>query len=161
MIVIYDEHGGCYDHIMPPTNAVPPGTGWTLPVPSWFGFNRFGVRVPAILICPYVAAGTIFRPAGYGTGNNVTPYDHTSVLATINERFGTTPLTHRVAAAPSLADVLTLSPANPNNGPQSVTAPTPVDPVASMAIASTAPHQWDPAMVALMLRAGLKVPLKL
>ena len=159
LIVIYDEHGGCYDHMMPPTNAVAPGTGWTLPTPSWFGFNRFGVRVPALLISPYVPAGTIFRPAGYAY-NQVTPYDHTSVLATINERFGTSPLTNRVAAAPSLGDVLTLTSNNLNNGPGSVTPPAPADPAKSLAIASAAPHQWDPAMVALMVRGGLKIPLK-
>jgi len=159
LIVIYDEHGGCYDHMMPPTNAVAPGAGWTLPTPSWFGFNRFGVRVPAMLICPYVQARTIFRPANY-VYNQVTPYDHTSVLATINERFGTAALTNRVAAAPSLSNVLTLSTSNPNNGPQTVTAPTPPDPAKSLAIASGAPHQWDPALVALMLRLGLNVPPK-
>ena len=159
LIVIYDEHGGCYDHMMPPTNAVPPGEGWTLPTPSWFGFNRFGVRVPAMLISPYVPAGTIFRPANYAY-NQVTPYDHTSVLATINERFGTSPLTNRVAAAPSLSSVLTQPSSSPNNGPSSVTPPTPSNPAASLAIAAAAPHQWDPAMVALMLRAGITVPLK-
>jgi phospholipase C len=162
LIVTYDEHGGCYDHMMPPTNAVAPGAGWTLPTPSWFGFDRFGVRVPALLISPFVPAQTVFRPAGYANSgfSQVTPYDHTSILATINERFGTAPLTKRVAAAPSLSDVLTLSPTNPNNGPASVTPPTPVNPAASLAIASAAPHQWDPAMVALMLDAGIKVPPK-
>jgi phospholipase C len=109
-----------------------------------------------MLICPYVAAGTIFRPANY-VYNQVTPYDHTSVLATINEKFGTAPLTNRVTAAPSLSDVLTLSTTNPNNGPQSVTPPTPADSASSLAIASAAPHQWDAALVALMARLGLKV----
>lgn len=112
-----------------------------------------------MLISPYVPAGTIFRPSGYAY-NQGTPYDHTSVLATINERFGTAPLTNRVAAAPSLGDVLTLSSNNLNNGPASVTAPVPTDPAKSLAIASAAAHQWDPAMVSLMLRGGLKIPAK-
>ena len=64
------------------------------------------------------------------------------------------------AAAPSLGDVLTLTSSNLNNGPSSVTPPAPVDPAKSLAIASAAPHQWDPAMVALMTRGGLKIPLK-
>lgn len=157
LIVIYDEHGGCYDHMMPPTNAKAPGTGWTLPTPSWFGFNRFGVRVPALLICPYVPAGTIFRPAGYVYGQ-VTPYDHTSVIATLDERFGIGTLTARDASAPSVGDVLTLSSNNPNNGPSSVTPPTPANPAASLAIAKAARHQYDPAMLALMIDGGIQVP---
>ncbi len=44
LIVTYDEHGGCYDHMMPAFNATPPGKGWTLPKTSWFPFYRFGVR---------------------------------------------------------------------------------------------------------------------
>lgn len=159
LIVIYDEHGGCYDHMMPPTNAKPPGTGWTLPTPSWFGFNRFGARVPALLICPYVPPGTIFRPAGYAY-NQVPPYDHTSVIATLNERFGIGNLTARDAAAPSLGDLLTLSASNPNNGPPSVTPPTPSNPTASEPIAQSARHQYDPATVALAIEGGITVPRK-
>jgi phospholipase C len=163
LLVIYDEHGGCYDHMMPPTNATAPGQGWTLPTPSWFGFNRFGVRVPALLICPFVPAGIIFRPAGYANGgyNRVIPYDHTTVIATLNERFNVGTLTARDAAAPSLGDVLTLPSSTANNGPAHVTPPTPSDPAASLAIAKTAPHQYDPALVALMLEAGIRVPPKL
>jgi phospholipase C len=59
------------------------------------------VRVPAVLVSPLIAAGTVYRSAG--------PIDHTSVLKTIQERWGTASLTARDAAAASLADVLTLA----------------------------------------------------
>ncbi len=100
LIVSYDEHGGNYDHVPPPTGATPPGDGSV----GQFGFDftRFGVRVPAVLVSPRIAPGTVFRPA---TG----VVDHTSVLKTLQERFGLAPLTARDRAAASLGDVLTLT----------------------------------------------------
>ena len=99
LIITYDEHGGNYDHVAPPANATPPGDG-TVGEHS-FDFTRFGLRVPAVLVSPLIAAGTVFRGPG--------PIDHTSVLATIAERWGTDPLTARDRAAASLADAITLT----------------------------------------------------
>ena len=61
LIITYDEHGGCYDHVAPPDGAVPPddsagGFG--------FDFTRFGVRVPAVLISPLINPGANFPPVG-------------------------------------------------------------------------------------------------
>src|SRR5207253_4469857 len=54
-------------------------------------------------ISPFIQAGTICRPAGW------TPFDHTSILATIRNCFRLdAPLTARDAAAPDLSCVLTL-----------------------------------------------------
>jgi len=62
-----------------------------------FDFTQFGVRVPAVLVSPLIEAGTVFRvPAG------TTPIDHTSMLKTVQERWGLPSLTARDAAAPSL-----------------------------------------------------------
>jgi phospholipase C len=99
LIITYDEAGGNYDHVPPPANATPPGDGTVGEL--GFDFTRFGVRVPAVMVSPLIAAGTIYRGAG--------PIDHTSVLKTIQERWGTATLTARDAAAASLGDVLTLS----------------------------------------------------
>jgi phospholipase C len=120
LIITYDEHGGNYDHVAPPMDATPPGDGT---VGEWgFDFTRFGVRVPALLISPLIAAGTVFRATtGY--------IDHTSVLKTIAERWNTKPLTNRDNAAASLGDVLTLAVARTD------------DPIAGVTIpVSTAPH---------------------
>jgi phospholipase C len=47
LIVTYDEHGGCYDHVPPPSGAVSPDTS----VGEYgFDFTRFGPRVPAVLV---------------------------------------------------------------------------------------------------------------
>lgn len=114
LIVTYDEHGGCYDHAAPPP-AVPPGG----PYPDGFRFDRYGVRVPALLISPYIAPGTVIRPGGS------TPFDHCSVQATLHRLFDLgEPLTPRVAAAPDLLSALSLE--GPDNmGPPEVPAVRP------------------------------------
>lgn len=100
LIIVYDEHGGCYDHVPPPENAVAPDNS---PGENGFDFKRFGVRVPAVLVSPLIAAGTVYRSP------SSTPFDHTSILATLEKRFGVAPLTARDAAAPDLGGVLTLA----------------------------------------------------
>jgi phospholipase C len=116
LIITYDEHGGLYDHVAPPTNAVAPDT---TPGEDGFDFTRFGVRVPAVLVSPLIAKGTIFNvPAG------TMPIDHTSVLKTIEVRWGLQPLTARDAAAPDLGDVLTLTEPRPDDPLEGVSPPT-------------------------------------
>lgn len=101
LIITYDEHGGCYDHVAPP-KAVCPEPG----CPSGqqgFMFNRFGIRVPCVLVNPYIPKGLIARPEGY------TPFDHTSIIKTIQNCFGLDPyLTERSKAAPDFSCVLQL-----------------------------------------------------
>ena len=101
LIITYDEHGGCYDHVPPPQGATPPDNS----VGEYgFDFKRFGVRVPAVLVSPRIAAGTVFNvPAGS------MPIDHTSILKTIETRWGLPALTARDAAAPHLGACLTLA----------------------------------------------------
>jgi phospholipase C len=99
-VLTYDEHGGCYDHVPPPWGATPPDNSAG---EFGFGFDRFGVRVPTVLVSPLIAPGTVYRvPAG-------TPLDHTSVLKTVEQRWNLPPLTARDAAAPGIGDVLTLA----------------------------------------------------
>jgi phospholipase C len=140
LIVTYDEHGGCYDHVIPPA-ATPPGLTdlpYTSAVPP-FGFARFGPRVPAVLIAPFVAKGSVIRPPGFAyvqgnptsTTNGVIPFDHTSIIASVIEWLdattaydGPSHLSARDAAAPTLASALTLTAPNLNNGPSSVPLPS-------------------------------------
>lgn len=100
LIITHDEHGGCFDHVPPPSNATPPqpGTG-----DGGFDFKRLGVRVPFLLVSPYVPKGSVFRaPAGK-------MFDHTSILATLERRFGLPAMKDREKSAPDLGDVLSLS----------------------------------------------------
>jgi phospholipase C len=101
LVITYDEHGGCYDHVPPPWGATPPDA---TAGEFGFGFDRFGARVPAVLVSPLIAPGTVYRvPAG------TVPLDHTSVLKTVQQRWNLPSLTARDAAAPGFGDVLTLT----------------------------------------------------
>jgi phospholipase C len=128
LLITYDEHGGNYDHVAPPWGAVAPDNS----VGEFdFDFTRFGVRIPALLISPRIAAGTVFR-AKSGV------IDHTSVLKTLELRWKLDPLTARDKAAPDLGDVLTLA------------APRQDDPIQGVEIPdSNMPHpdQAEPSVI--------------
>ena len=115
LIITYDEHGGCYDHVPPPSGATPPDA-----TPGEFGFDftRFGVRVPAVLVSPLIAAGTIYR-----VPDGSMPLDHTCVLRTIEKRWDLPALTARDQAAPDLGAVLTLTTPRTDDPLAGVTAP--------------------------------------
>jgi phospholipase C len=100
LIVTYDEHGGCYDHVPPPSGAVAPDNS----IGEYgFDFTRFGPRVPTVLVSPLIPEGTVFRvPAG------TMPLDHTSILKTVETRWSLPALTARDAAASAVDGVLTL-----------------------------------------------------
>ena len=91
LIVMFDEHGGFYDHVEPPA-AVPPDDAR----PSEYAFDRLGVRVPAILASPWV------RP-----GPDHTMFDHTSVLRYLSDKWELGPLGARTAAANTIAAAIT------------------------------------------------------
>jgi phospholipase C len=115
LIVTYDEHGGCYDHVPPPANAVPPDSSAG---EYGFDFKRFGPRVPTLLISPLIPAGTVFRAAG------ATPFDHTSILKTVERRWGLPALTARDAAAPDVGAVLSLHTPRSDDALAGVVVPT-------------------------------------
>jgi phospholipase C len=106
LVVVYDEHGGLYDHVPPPATVTPDlntykGTDPGSPDPP-FDFTRLGVRVPAILISPYIPKGTIDHHQ----------YEHASLVATACKLFlknvPNASLTKRDQAARTFEDVLTL-----------------------------------------------------
>jgi phospholipase C len=116
LIVTYDEHGGCYDHIPPPSGATPPDT---TAGEYGFDFTRFGPRVPTVLISPLIPAGTVFRvPEGS------VPFDHTSILKAVELRWNVPALTARDAAAPDVGAVLSLTTARMDDPLAGVVVPT-------------------------------------
>ena len=118
LLITCDEHGGCYDH-MPPPAAVPPDADR----PDGFAFDRYGVRVPAVIISPYIAPGSVVRaaPAGLPVKGPPYPFDHTSIIKTLRRLFDLGPaMTKRDDAAPDLLDALSLLDPE-NDGPESVT----------------------------------------
>jgi phospholipase C len=110
LVITYDEHGGFYDHVSPPTRVPSPGDP-----PHWLGrlidglihkksasfdFTMLGPRVPAVVISPYVTAGNI----------DDTVRDHASVPATLRAVFApeAPPLTRRDAWSPPFHTLLNL-----------------------------------------------------
>jgi phospholipase C len=69
LVIVYDEHGGLYDHVSPLAMVSPDGLSSMEPA---FDFTLSGVRVPAVVVSPYIKAGTISK----------TVFDHTSLIAT-------------------------------------------------------------------------------
>ena len=89
LVVMYDEHGGFYDHVVPPP-AVPPGDRFDAHTNTHgFRFDQLGVRVPVVIVSPHVRRGVIDH----------TVYDHTSLLATVEHLYGLEPMTARDAGA--------------------------------------------------------------
>lgn len=100
LMITYDEHGGFYDHVLPPT-TIDPGDHTTHPDNNRFGFNfkQLGVRVPAVIVSPYIKRGIIDHRL----------YEHSSVLATIENQFKLSSLTQRDKQATPLSSLLTLT----------------------------------------------------
>ncbi|MFV0309570.1 MAG: alkaline phosphatase family protein [Desertimonas sp.] len=122
LIVTWDEHGGFYDHV-PPGAATPPGDETVTTWPSWervneygFPFNQYGVRVPAVVVSPYIAQNVIDHRV----------YDHSAIPKAVEELFGLSPLTARDAAANSPAALITLP--IPRDCPTMLPGPVAPDP---------------------------------
>lgn len=121
LLIVYDEHGGLYDHVRPPSTC-PPGDpiwrGWTRIVGRFlraladrravrprrksYDFSRLGVRVPAVLVSPWIPQHTI---------ENKT-FDHSSIPATLRAVFAPRlpNLTNRDKHANTFHQVVTTSP---------------------------------------------------
>jgi len=81
LIITFDEHGGTYDHVPPPWGALnPDGLNGD---ETGFKFDLFGVRVPTILVSPFVHQSTVFRAPEEDIKNQKYPFDHTSFIKTL------------------------------------------------------------------------------
>jgi phospholipase C len=117
MFLTYDEHGGYYDHVPPPAACVPGDAAPLLqPGDTVADFDRYGFRVPFVLVSPYARPHYVSHR----------PQDHTSILRFIETRFDLPALTNRDANAEPMLDLFDFShPALLNPPPLS---PVTVDP---------------------------------
>jgi phospholipase C len=100
LVVVWDEGGGFYDHVPPPA-AVPPDDvppDIHVPADQPGGYDRLGFRVPCLVASPYSKPGHVSSVV----------YDHTSILATLESKWGLPPLTRRDATSSPLWDFLDL-----------------------------------------------------
>ena len=107
LVILYDEHGGFYDHVSPPA-AIPPDHHT-----EEFTFDRLGVRVPAVLVSPYVKAGVV-----------QTQFDHTSLLKYLIDKWNLGPLGNRAAQAMTFAPALNLNQPPREDTPQMLSIST-------------------------------------
>jgi phospholipase C len=126
LIVTYDEHGGFYDHVAPPGTVNPDGQ--TSSTPS-FGFDHLGVRVPALLVSPWV-------PAGHADS---TVYDHTSILGFVKQHFGLSAFLHERDAAANTFEHLFLDQSR-TDAPRNLTARVPSYPSRAARTAVVSEH---------------------
>ncbi len=80
LLIVYDEHGGIFDHVAPPActpDDCPPAQPKDTGTPDPFYFDRLGVRVPAILVSPWVQSGSVINQT----------FEHASIPATVHEFF--------------------------------------------------------------------------
>jgi len=90
LFLTYDEHGGYFDHVPPPAAVVPDEIAPMLqPGDTRATFDRYGVRVPAVVVSPFARPRFVSHQV----------HDHTSILRFIEIRFGLPALTRRDAAA--------------------------------------------------------------
>jgi phospholipase C len=91
LVIVYDEHGGFYDHVTPPPPSVDDGSGYA----------TLGVRVPALVVGPRVRSAPSHQT-----------FEHTSLISTILSRFAANPehalraMPERVRKAPHLGVLL-------------------------------------------------------
>jgi phospholipase C len=86
-VVTYDEHGGFFDHVAPPTAPDDRAAE---------GFGQLGFRVPTLVAGPYVKQGHVSSVVR----------NHASITRHIENMFGLAPLTMRDAAAADLGEVI-------------------------------------------------------
>ena len=112
LFLLYDEHGGLYDHVAPPPACPPDAIQPKLAMPdggTYGGFNELGVRLPFVVFSPYAKHHYVSHQV----------FDHTSVLRFVEARFGLPALTKRDANALAPWDVFDFA-AAPNLTPPAV-----------------------------------------
>lgn len=123
LLITFDEHGGTFDHVAPPSAAPP-----HVDAPAGemgFTFDRLGCRVPAIAVSAYTRAGTVINDTMH----------HGSVIATLTRLHGLKPLTRRDAGANEMFNAVNLdAPRHPITWPSTVPQFLPPNPQ------SEAPH---------------------
>ncbi len=98
IFITYDEHGGLYDHVSPPSACAPDATP-PAQNPELGGFDRLGFRVPVIVVSPYARRHYVSH----------TVHSHTSILRFVEAKFDLPALTKRDANSDAMLDLFDFS----------------------------------------------------
>ena len=154
LLIGWDEPGGTYDHV-PPGPVPPPDP--TAPAGEFgFTFDRSGYRVPAIIVSPWIASGSVYNEE----------YRHTSLIATLRKTWGLgEPFTQRDAAARTFDHVFALdTPRDPSTWEMIKALPVPawtIDPKVVGKGLSTLGKAMGPGIIAKARELEAKLPAEL
>jgi phospholipase C len=133
LVLTYDEHGGYYDHVPPPPapapDSIPPAIS---PTDQPGGFDRYGFRVPAVVVSPYARRNHVSHVVS----------DHTSILKLVETKWNLPAMTYRDANASNLLDFVDLQ--SPPAFGRPPTLPPANDNAATEACLTTGPGQIPP-----------------
>jgi phospholipase C len=126
-IITYDEHGGFFDHVTPPENVPSPDGINSTDDP--FDFTRLGIRIPTVVVSPWVQKGSVIHAKPVGEGQ----YEHSSFPATIVHKMFSPALGHpqpdyqnnRDAWAATFESIFTRLPNPREDCPMTLRAPAP------------------------------------
>jgi phospholipase C len=154
LLIGWDEPGGTYDHV--PPGAVPPPDPGAPAGELGFRFDRSGYRVPAILVSPWVARGSVFNDE----------YRHTSLIATLRKSWDLgEALTQRDASARTFNDLFTLDePRDPQTWATITALPVPASHLDEEALAkgiSALGKTIAPGIIEQAKALGIEVPPEL
>ncbi|HEX7443936.1 MAG TPA: alkaline phosphatase family protein [Acidimicrobiales bacterium] len=100
LVWTYDESGGYFDHVAPPSAVVPDAVPPTLsPGDRPGAFDRYGFRVPSGVVSPYAKRDYVSHVV----------HDHTSFLKLVETKWNLPVLTNRDAVADDLLDSVDLT----------------------------------------------------
>ena len=98
LIWTFDEHGGYYDHVVPPAALAPDDIAPDASV-AYTGFRQYGFRVPCAIVSPWARADYVSHEV----------FDHTSICALVEHKWNLPALTYRDANANPMLDMLDLT----------------------------------------------------
>jgi phospholipase C len=137
LIVIWDEHGGFYDHAAPPAAPSPADGAPARYNQNDFTFEQYGPRVPAVVISPLIPKNVVDHRV----------YDHASVPATLENLFGLSALTARDANANRVDALCTLDTAR-GDAPTALPSPAASIVAPTAALAAPSPNLATAAVAA-------------
>jgi phospholipase C len=85
LVVMFDEHGGCFDHVVPPAAVAPDDS----PCEEGFGFDRLGIRIPTLVISAHTQRGTVIRDLHANTSMTRTLMEQLDLGEAFGKRDGT------------------------------------------------------------------------
>jgi phospholipase C len=98
LVWTFDEHGGYFDHVVPPRAIAPDDVGPN-GSPAYNGFRQYGFRVPCAIISPWARADYVSHEI----------CDHSSICALVEHKWNLPAMTHRDANAHNMLDMVDLN----------------------------------------------------